>query len=179
MNMDFEKTMAMINGQSVDTFMQNQLTFQDKAQIDNAIDFLFSGLSLKNWIQGGILSSAWTKALDTLRDMIFAIPQNNPATKYMQAETFRHRQRWHIKIIESRNANEVIRCNAEQREAWMNDANTKIQNSIEILRQKVMAFESDESPVNKPSQKTQVLCTPENTKQINSREYEYERVRDE
>ena len=38
MSMDFEKTLAMLSGQSVDAFMQSQLTDQDKAQIDNAIE---------------------------------------------------------------------------------------------------------------------------------------------
>ena len=73
MSMDFEKTMAILNGQSVESFMKSQLTEQDKTQIDNAIDVLFSGLSLRNWLGGVKLRDAWTSALDTLRDAIFAV----------------------------------------------------------------------------------------------------------
>lgn len=142
MNMDFEQTIAMLNGQSIDSFMDNQLTNQDKLQIDNAIETLFSGLSLKNWLDGGTLGNAWTVALDAVRDTIFAVQQKNPATMYAQSATFRHRAKWQSQIIASRNSQELIRCPDNQRNAWYENANTKIQNSIEILRQKFIAFES-------------------------------------
>ena len=179
MSMDFEKTMAMLSGQSVDAFMQNQLTDQDKAQIDNAIDTLFSGLSLKNWLDGGTLGNAWTNALDTLRDVVFAFPYNNPATKYAQSAVFIHRQKWHIQIVASRDAQETIKCPANQRDAWYQDANIKIQNSVEILRQKISDFESDTPRTGKHAQNTQHIFAHENARQIGEREHEHERVREE
>lgn len=179
MNSEFDKTMAMLSGQSIDCFMQNQLTSQDKSQIDNAIEMLFTGLSLNKWLAGGTLGDAWTNALDTLRDAIFAIPYNNPATKYAQAETFRHRQRWHIKIVESRDANEMIKCPDDQRATWQQDANEKIQNSMEILRKKIMEFESGTPRATNTMQNTQRVFAHENVHQIGEREHERERVREE
>ena len=175
MSMDFEKTMAMLSGQSVDTFMLNQLTDQDKAQINNAIDTLFSGLSLKNWLDGGTLGNAWKNALDTLRDVVFAFPYNNPATKYAQSAVFIHRQKWHSQIVASRDAQETIKCPTNQRDAWYQDANIKIQNSVEILRQKISDFESDTPRTGN----TQRVFAHENVRQIGEREHERERVCEE
>ena len=46
MDMDFERTLAMLSGQSAQEFEACQLTDADKAIIDNAIGVLYSGLSL-------------------------------------------------------------------------------------------------------------------------------------
>ena len=179
MSMDFEKTLAMLSGQSVDAFMQSQLTEQDKAQIDNAIETLFSGLSLKNWLDGGTLGNAWTNALDTVRDVVFAFPYNNPATKYAQSAVFIHRQKWHIQIVASRDVQETIKCPADQRNSWYQNANTKVQNSIEILRKKIMEFESGTPRTGNNVQNTQQVFTHDNVRQIGEREHERERVREE
>ena len=173
MNMDFEQTIAMLNGQSIDNFMVSQLTTQDKAQIDNAIDTLFSGLSLKNWLDGGTLGNAWTVALDAVRDIIFATQHKNPATLYAQSATFRHRAKWQSQIIASRNAQEFIRCPDDQRNSWYENANTKIQNSIEILRQKFIAFES--STPRKPTTNAH-QHNNQNMNMIGEHEHERERV---
>ena len=61
MSLDFDKTIAILNGQTVEHFMKSQLTEQDKTQIDNAIDVLFSGLSLRNWLDDIKLREAWAK----------------------------------------------------------------------------------------------------------------------
>ena len=175
MSIDFDKTIAMLNGQSIDSFMDSQLTNQDKSQIDNAIETLFSGLSLKNWLDGGTLGNAWTVALDAVRDIIFAVQQKNPATLYAQSATFRHRAKWQSQIIASRTAQEFIRCPDDQRNAWYENANIKIQNSIEILRQKFTAFESGtpRKPITNVHQHTN-----QNMNTIGEREHERERVRE-
>ncbi|MBQ8256253.1 MAG: hypothetical protein IJY99_04830 [Alphaproteobacteria bacterium] len=170
MALEFEKTMAILSGQTVDSFLSHQLTERDKTQIRNAIDLLFSGLSLRNWLAGGVLRDAWQNALDTLRDMIFEIPQNNPATTFMRNAVFEHRAKWHIQIIASRNADDLIKCPIEEYEQWLNNANTKINEATRILRQKVIDFDSG-TPIH-PVQ------TPEtrNTSKMHTRgEYERER----
>jgi hypothetical protein len=176
MSIDFEKTMAILNGQSVESFMKSQLTEQDKTQIDNAIDVLFSGLSLRNWLGGVKLRDAWTSALDTLRDAIFAVSYNNPATLYARQSVFYHRNRWQSQIIASHEANNIIQCPDNERDTWQQSAETKIQNGLEILRQKFLEFESG-TPRATVTQKTEILRTPENTRTIGERENERERER--
>ena len=139
---DFDKTMAILSGQSVENFLDRQLTERDKTQIRNAIELLFSGLSLRNWLDGGVLRDAWESALDTLRDMIFEIPHNNAATTFMRAATFEHRAKWRSQIVASRNANDAIKCPPEQYEQWQSNAEIKIKEGAEILRRKVLDFES-------------------------------------
>lgn len=173
--MDFEKTIAILNGQSIDDFMDSQLTAQDKAQIDNAIETLFSGLSLKNWLDGNTLGKAWTDALDAVRNIIFAVSYKNPATVYAQSATFKHRAKWQSQIIASRNSQELIRCPDEQRDSWYKNANTKVQNSIEILRQKIMMFESG-TPRTSQTSANNITPIIENTRIIE--EHERERVRE-
>lgn len=176
MSLDFEKTMAILNGQSVESFMKSQLTEQDKAQIDNAIDVLFSGLSLRNWLGGVKLREAWADALDTLRDAIFAVSYNNPATLYARQSVFYHRNRWKSQIIASHEGNNTIQCPDNERDAWQQNAETKIQNGLEILRQKFLEFESD-TPRTTVTKKAAVVRTPENVRTIGEHENERERER--
>lgn len=175
MTMEFDKTMAILGGKTVDSFLSRQLTERDKTQIRNAIDLLFSGLSLRNWLAGGVLRDAWQNALDTLRDMIFEIPQNNPATTFMRNAVFEHRAKWHVQIIASRNADDLIKCPIEEFEQWQNSANTKINEATRILRQKVIDFDSD-------TPRTTVAQTPikniDMLRTMGEREHEHERVRE-
>ena len=71
MTMEFDKTMAILGGQTVDSFLSRQLTERDKTQIRNAIDLLFSGLSLRNWLAGGVLRDAWQNALNIVQNGMF------------------------------------------------------------------------------------------------------------
>ena len=174
MGMEFEKTMAILSGQSVEAFMKSQLTEQDKIQIDNAIDVLFSGLSLRNWLGGVKLREAWTDALDTLRDAIFAVSYNNPATLYARQSVFYHRNRWKSQIIASHDCNKTIQCPDDERNAWQQNAETKIQNGMEILRQKFLEFESD-TPRTTAKHKAEILRTTEQVRTIGERENERER----
>ena len=71
MDNHFEKTMAILNGESVVDLEIATLCEMDRIQITNALDLIFQGLSLRNWLTGGILRDAWQNALDQLRDGIF------------------------------------------------------------------------------------------------------------
>ncbi len=173
MSLDFDKTMAILNGQTVENFMKSQLTEQDKTQIDNAIDVLFSGLSLRNWLDDIKLREAWAKALDTLRDAIFAVPFNNPATLYARQSVFYHRKRWESQIIASHNANNLIQCPDNERATWAESADTKIQNGMEILRQKFLEFESGTARKNTAQQNT--LNVQEIIRTIGEHEHEHVR----
>ena len=96
MDMDFEKTLAMLGGQSPNEFTKSRLQDADRQQIDDAIEILFSGLALQKWLRGGILRDAWESALDVVRATIFEIQINNPATSYAREAVFFHRRKWHV-----------------------------------------------------------------------------------
>lgn len=142
MDSGLDKALALINGQSPTEYENAQMTDADKAQIDNALEVLFSGLSLRNWLSGGTLGDAWTSALDTLRDMVFSIPEVNVASSYARAATFRHRTKWLNKINLTLHVNKKIQCTESERPSWLSDANTKIENGLEILRRKISEFSS-------------------------------------
>ena len=140
MDMDFERTLAMLSGQSAQEFEACQLGDADKQIIDNAIEVLYSGLSLQKWLDGLTLGAAWLAAMDALRDAIFAIPINNPATNYVRYAAFEHIRKMKIKMTSVAHTNEYINCPPEKRQQWLDDANTKIQNGMDIIRRKIMDF---------------------------------------
>ena len=132
MDMDFAKTLALLNGDTTETFLQQQLSQSDCTQIDNAIDTLFSGLSLQHWLQGETLANSWSKSLDEIRDLVFAIPNQNSATNYARNYIFVHRRKWHVKIVSCHRPNQLINCPAEKYKDWENDAIIKIQTGTEL-----------------------------------------------
>ena len=142
MDSGLDKVLALINGQSPTEYENAQMTDADRAQIDNALEVLFSGLSLRNWLSGGTLGDAWTGALDTLRDMVFSISEVNVASRYARAATFKRRAKWLNKINLTLHVNRKIQCTESERPSWLADANAKIENGIEILRRKISEFSS-------------------------------------
>ncbi|MBR5625884.1 MAG: hypothetical protein IKW67_03845 [Alphaproteobacteria bacterium] len=175
MDKDFEKISALLNGEQIDSYYKNQLTDADKAQIDNAIETLFSGLSLDNWLKGEKLMDAWKAALDTIREMIFSIRLQNPAVLYARQAVFEHRKKWHIKIVYSPHGHETINCSPEKHEQYQENANEKIQNGMEMLRKKFLEFESG-TPKQQPEKK-QIHKTT-NLQMVMTRENEHERTRE-
>lgn len=140
MDMDFAKTMALLNGETTESFLQNQLSQSDCAQIDNAIDTLFSGLSLLRWLHGATLTKSWAEALDELRDIVFTYSNQNSATNYARNYVFVHRRKWHVKIVSCHRPDQLINCPPEKFNDWKNDAKLKIQMGIELLKKKFSEF---------------------------------------
>ena len=134
MDLDFAKTLALLNGDTTETFMQNQLSQSDCAQIENAIDTIFSGLSLQKWLGGDTLTGAWAKAMDEIRDIVFAIQIQNSAVNYARNYVFVHRRKWHVKIVSCQQPNQLIGCPADKRPEWEKDAQMKIQMCITMWR---------------------------------------------
>ncbi len=140
MDIDFAKTLALLNGETTETFLQNQLSQSDCAQIDNAIDTLFSGLSLQRWLQGETLAKSWSSALDEVRDIVFAFANQNSATNYARNYVFIHRRKWHVKIVSCHMPNQLINCPPKKFNDWENDAKLKIQMGTEMLKKKFSEF---------------------------------------
>ena len=140
MDFDFEKTLAMLSGQSAQDFDAIQISEADKTIINNAIEVLFTGISLQQWLTGVQLGQAWTNAFDILRDIVFSIPIENHATKYVRFATFEHIRKNKIKMTSVAHTNEYIKCPPEKRDAWNADAESKIQDGLDIIRRKIMEF---------------------------------------
>lgn len=174
MDFDFEKTLAMLSGQSAQDFDAVQITDADKTIINNAIEVLFTGISLQQWLTGLQLGAAWTKSFDILRDIVFAIPVENLATKYVRFATFEHIRKMKIKMTSAAHTNEYIKCPPEKRDAWNADAETKIQNGTEIIRRKIMEF----TPGGAARTSATPSIMPQFQEIFNSRDYERERERE-
>ncbi len=172
MDLEFEKTLAMLAGQSAQEFDAVQVSDADKTIINNAIEVLFTGISLKQWMTGVQLGVAWTKSFDILRDTVFAIPVENAATKYVRVATFEHIRKTKIKMTSAAHTNEYIKCPDDKRDAWNADADSKIQNAMEIIRRKIMEFTPGAAP-----KTTTPGLTPQFHEIFNSREYDRERER--
>lgn len=142
MDINFEKTMAMLNGESTTGIEIATLCELDRIQITNALDLIFQGLSLRNWLAGGVLRDAWQNALDQLREMVFSITNVNPATIFARQATFEMRTTWQNKMTTSGHTNMPIQCPENQRDEWANNAEIKIQNGTELLMQKINNFTS-------------------------------------
>ena len=147
MDKDFEKTLALLDGQTVDAYIRSQLSDTDKQQIDSAIEILFSGFSLQKWLSGVTLGEAWKMALDLVRDYVFSFTMSNPATTYARTATFQHRKQWMVKIVSALHANEIINCPPEKFSAWQEDASIKIQNGADMLRNVITNFSAPSAPV--------------------------------
>ena len=173
MDFEFEKTLAMLSGQSAQDFDALQISEDDKTIINNAIEVLFTGICLQQWLTGVQLGQAWNKSFDILRDTIFAIPVENLMTKYVRWATFEHIRKTKIKMTSVAHTNEYIKCPDEKRNAWNEDAETKIQNGMEIIRRKIMEF----APGSARYTETPSL-TPQFREIFNSRELQHERERE-
>lgn len=140
--MDFAKTLALLNGETTETFLQKQLSQSDCTYIENAIDTLFSGLSLQHWLNGETLANSWTKSLDETRNIVFAIPNQNCATNYARNYVFIHRRKWGVKIVSCNRPDQIINCPPEKFTEWENDAKMKIQSGTEMLYKKITEYSS-------------------------------------
>ena len=142
MDTAFEKTIAMLNGESVTDIEFASLSEVDRTQITNALELIFQGLSLRNWLAGGVLRDAWQNSLDQLREFVFSITTVNPVTVFARTATFEIRTKWQGKMTLSGHTNMPIQCPDEKRPEWTNDAENKIRNGIDLLMQKINNFTS-------------------------------------
>ncbi len=140
MDINFEKTLAMLNGESVDGMEIATLCELDRIQITNALELIFQGLSLRNWLAGGVLRDAWQNALDQLREMIFSISNVNAVTIFARQVAFDMRTTWTEKMRTAPRTNMLIQCPDDQRADWLNNAEIKIKNGTDLLMQKINNF---------------------------------------
>ena len=172
MDVEFEKTLAMLSGQSAQDFDDVQISDADKTIINNAIEVLYTGISLQQWLTGIQLGQAWMNACDILRDIIFAIPIQNPMTRYVQIATFEHIRKTKIKMTSVAHTNECINCPDDKRNAWNADADAKINNGMDIIRRKILEFAPGA-----PRKAATPALTPQFQEIFRTHEREHERER--
>ena len=92
------------------------------------------------------MANSWSKSLDEIRDLVFAIPNKNSATNYARNYIFVHRKKWHVKIVSCHRPNQLINCPAGKYKDWENDAIIKIQTGTELLHKKIAEFSTNGTP---------------------------------
>ena len=132
MDFETEKLLAKVAGENVENFAAHVMSDADKKQIDFAFEQMFSGISLIQWMQGGLLSDAWNCALDKMRDFIFGIEESNYVVDYLRVSVFDFKKRKSKDFHNSVHAGEYFRHETE-RGILEKSAHEKIQNGIDII----------------------------------------------
>ncbi len=166
MDFETEKLLAKIAGENVENFAAHVISKADKEQIDFAFDQMFSGLSLLQWMHGGLLVDAWNVALDKMRDFIFSLEKSNYLVDYLRVAVFDFKKHKSKNFHNSVHASEYFQSDANSK-ILEKAAREKIQDGIDII----MKFISipKQGRIEKQNQKTDDL-----QKEYN-REYERER----
>ena len=133
MNFDFEKLMAKVSGENVEDFSKRVISDSDKAQINFALDQMFQGLSLIEWMNKITLANAWRISLDKMRDYIFGLTGPEYIVDYLHIVVFEHRQKILKMIADSLHANEYINYPTSEYPKLKDTAEEKIKTAINIL----------------------------------------------
>ncbi|MDL2295214.1 hypothetical protein LJC18_00120 [Lachnospiraceae bacterium OttesenSCG-928-E19] len=166
MDKNFEKMMALIDGKNRNDFDLNQVSNNDKKQLEHALENLFSGLTLLNWLDGGQLIGAWRKSLEQMRAMIFEITDVNPVVVFLRHAVFNPSAKWVNIMNTSNSSNEIINCSPTEYNQWQDKANEQINASIEIIRQKILNFVAGQPMVKSEEIKTnQMIRERENERE--------------
>lgn len=132
MDFEIEKLLAKVSGENVENFSACVMSDADKKQIDFAFEEMFNGLSLIEWMRGGLLVDAWNNALDKMRDFIFGIDETNYVVDYLRSAVFKFRRNKSKNFHNSVHACEYFQANANS-DILEKAAREKIQNSIDII----------------------------------------------
>jgi len=141
MDVDLEKIMAMVDGQNVENFSTKLVTQKDKEAIDEALELIFSGMSLQEWLNNVVLKDAWHMALDKMRDMIFSLyDQKSTIVEYLHYALFEHRKKTFKRLDCSAHSGEYINCTVDKRIEWNKKAQEKIDMGLNILKHVIDTF---------------------------------------
>ena len=175
MNFEFEKLMAKVSGENTENFAKRVLSESDKHQIEFALNQMFVGLSLLEWMTRMTLKDAWRVSLDKMRDFVFSITGQNYVLEYLRTAVFEHRQKMQKLFTDSLYANEYIHYPTEQFPELKKSAYEKIQNAIDILKN-ILSNPNDTKP-EKSSENIDMQILQRFNEREHNREHEHERVR--
>jgi len=135
MNSSLSKIMSMVNGQDRNDFDSESVSAENRTKIDAALESVFIGKSMQMWANGGKLIDAWNRALDDLRDEMFAIPNTMPVVAYLRQAVFEHRTHWNVKMTKSNEKNSVAYFeNADEKAQLLEYANAQITTGMNTIR---------------------------------------------
>lgn len=175
MDKDLEKMLAVISGKSRQDFELGQVSDIDKKQLTFALETIFSGLTLLNWLAGGLLRDAWKKSVDQMRAMIFEIKDENPVVIYLRYSVFNPAAKWVSIMSASDSSGELIQCPADKYDDWLSHAHSQINEGVEIISQKISDFESGQSRVplqNQSPENSQAVQAMIRSRMENEREHQ-------
>ena len=175
MNFEFEKLMAKVSGENTENFAKRVLSESDKHQIGFALNQMFVGLSLLEWMKHVTLANAWRASLDKMRDFVFSIDGQNYVLEYLRAAVFEHRQKMQKLFTDSLYANEYIHYPTEQFPELKKSAYEKIQNALEILKN--ILSNPNDTKTEKTPENIDVQILQRFNEREHNREHEHERVR--
>jgi len=175
MNFDFEKLMAKVSGENTEDFSKRIISDSDKKYINFAIDQMFIGLSLLEWMKHVTLADAWRVSLDIVRDYVFSMIGQSYILDYMRRSVFDHRQQIVKKLTDSPHTNEYIQYPPEQFPELEKSANEKIKNAIDILQSCLSNPHSENQENQKINTDRQILQNP--NERVSEREHDRERIR--
>ena len=140
MNHDFNKTLAMLGGVSEKEFDLGQVYSTDKQEIDNAIDTIVQGVSLKHWAAGMNLGDAWRASGHDIKAMAGQFTDRTPVVLYVHETAFKKARNLENLALGSPDSQNLIRCSAQQRIEWTTDAEQRIEYGMNIIRKKIIEY---------------------------------------
>ncbi len=105
---DIDTALAMVAGQDVASIYNASVDDADKQIIRDALENIFQGSSVIFWSKGGTLQTAWTTALDVMRDEFFATSRRDALTIFLQRAVFEQREMWTKKMMSNDNRFQTI-----------------------------------------------------------------------
>lgn len=132
MDFEIEKLLAKVSGENVENFAAHVISDTDKKQINFAFEQMFNGISLLEWMKGGLLVDAWNVALDKVRDFIFGLEESSYIIDYLRVAVFDFRKHKSKDFHNSVHACEYFHSDANVG-ILEKSAKEKIQNGIDII----------------------------------------------
>ena len=132
MDFEIEKLLAKVSGENVEIFAAHVISDTDKKQINFAFEQMFNGISLLEWVSGGVLVDAWNIALDKVRDFIFNLEESSYITDYLRVAVFDFRKHNSKDFHNSVHACEYFHSDVNV-DILRKSAQDKIQNGIDII----------------------------------------------
>lgn len=170
MNIELDNIFAKISGENIDYASLRVISDTDKAQVNFALNELFSGLSLLEWMNKCTLADAWKIAMDKLRDYIFSITEQTYIVDYLRHAVFDFRRKTLHDLQSSIHANEFIQYPSDKHPELEESAHIKIQTGMDIIKN-LLAQPAYKQPIKNNTKPTKQANIMQHTKE-NEREYE-------
>lgn len=147
---DIDTALAMVAGQDVATIYNASVDDADKQIIRDALENIFQGSSVIFWSKGGTLQTAWTTALDVMRDEFFATSRRDALTIFLQRAVFEHREMWMKKMMSNDNRFQtisVLGLNGDKTQELLKHAQFQKQQGYDAIKKLFEKYDTGFKPV--------------------------------